>query len=292
MTLLAIRIGLKQIKGIARTELDAIAAARTERPFDSLADFCYRVPIRRLITERLILCGAFDCFCPDRRALLWELDGILTGPLPDATAEGRLPLINGGPEPPSGERPCFPAPTLYEQVQWDIDNLGLCAHTHPVQLFREQLQRYHPTPAAQLSRLPNGRRARVAGVVLCRMRPPTRSGAIVVFITLEDETGLVDTVLFPRVYEKFGKAAFASDLLVIEGRVQKQGKRALTLIAEKVFNPLEGVLPDRIDGKTGVARRQAVIPAGANFAPAPVEREPRGDEDDSFHPRFPDPYAA
>jgi len=282
MTTLAIRLGLKQVKGITRAEAEAIVAARRQRPFASLADFCARAPIRRQIAERLILCGALDGLGRERRALLWELDQLLPQRSPAAEA-ARLDLELENHPAAAIRAPRFPQPTRRELVQWDINTLGLCAHTHPVELFRAALKPYRPLTAARLADLPDGRRVRAAGVVLCRMRPPTRTGTVVVFITLEDETGLVDTVLFPRVYEQYGQAAFASDLLVIEGRLQKQGRRALTLIAEKVFNPLAGLLPDRLDGKTGVARREAVIPPAQDRAAA-------SDEDDPFHPRFPNPY--
>src|SRR5262249_13578032 len=150
--------------------------------------------------------------------------------------------------PPRGHpTPHFPAPSLFELVQWEVATLGFTVRAHPTALFSEQLKGYAPTPAGELADCADGQGVRGAGGVLCRMRPPTKSGAVVVFITLEDATGVVDTVIFPKVYEEYGRAAFASDLLVIEGRVQKQGRRGLSFIAEKVFNPLEGIIPDRID---------------------------------------------
>jgi DNA polymerase III alpha subunit len=131
---------------------------------------------------------------------------------------------------------------------------------HPTVLFREQLAPYRPRPAAALARLPHGARVTTAGTVICRMRPPTKSGVTVVFITLEDETGLIDTVLFPTVYDQYGAAAFASDLLVVEGKLQREGERALTLILEKVINPLEGWVEPAVDGRTGVPRRELAMP--------------------------------
>jgi DNA polymerase III alpha subunit len=113
---------------------------------------------------------------------------------------------------------------------------------------------------AALARLPHGARVTTAGTVICRMRPPTKSGVTVVFITLEDETGLIDTVLFPNVYDQYGAAAFASDLLVVEGKLQREGARSLTLILEKVINPLAGWVEPEIDGRTGVPRRETSVP--------------------------------
>jgi DNA polymerase III alpha subunit len=96
--------------------------------------------------------------------------------------------------------------------------------------------------------------------VVCRMRPPTKSGVTVVFITLEDETGLIDTVLFPAVYDRYGVAAFASNLLVMEGKLQRLGARDLNLIVEAVINPLDGWVEPEIEGRTGTARREVALP--------------------------------
>lgn len=313
----AIRVGLKQVKGMCRADIDSILAARAEAPFTSLEDFCRRTTVPRDVVENLILCGAFDSLNPHRRRLLWTLDAALALRNPPP-GDGQLTLeagvqesgfgVQGSesssssssspsssssavPNPQSAHSNIeLPVPTPAERVRWEVNVLGLCVHTHPTALFRERLAPYGVTPAGDLPGLPDGARVRVAGVVLCRMRPPTKSGAVVVFITLEDETGLVDTVIFSGVYDEYGKAAFASELLVVEGRVQKQGARAITLVAEKVFNPLEEAAPDRIDGRTGFARKEMVVPA-AEYAPPPVTRDYHPGEEDEFHERFVDPYA-
>jgi error-prone DNA polymerase len=310
----AIRVGLKQVKGMSRTDLASIVAARAEGPFASLADFCQRTTVPRDVVENLILCGAFDSLNPHRRELLWELPAALQTRVPPPPENGQLVLTEaegvqafrrsgvqgsggdrgkadpegvprghpqeaegsrqeaeGGQEDaPTPQHPNTPTPqhltpelpelTLAERVQWEIEVLGFCIDTHPTALFRRELEPYELTTAAELSRLPEGTRVRTGGVVLCRMRPPTRSGTVVVFITLEDETGLVDTVIFPRVYEEYGAIAFGADLLVVEGRVQRQGKRGVALIAEKLFHPLAGKTAEAIDGRTGFARREVVMP--------------------------------
>jgi DNA polymerase III alpha subunit len=163
--------------------------------------------------------------------------------------------------------------TLYERVRWEIDTLGLSLTAHPTRLFRAQLAPFRPVPASRLGQQPDGARVATAGIVVCRMRPRTKSGAVVVFITLEDETGLIDTVIFPRVYDLYGKAAFASDLLVIQGRIQRQGKYGATLIATRVINPLEGLVEDRIDGKTGLAKETLDELPAFTFAPEVAEED-------------------
>jgi DNA polymerase III alpha subunit len=160
--------------------------------------------------------------------------------------------------------------SLYEKVRWEIEVLGLSVRAHPTRLFRAQLAPHQPVPACRLREQPDAARVTTAGIVVCRMRPRTKSGAVVVFITLEDETGLIDTVVFPRIYDLYGKAAFASDLLVIAGRLQRHGRYGATLIAERIVNPLEGLVADRIDGKTGLARRTPDPLPPFTFAPEEI----------------------
>jgi DNA-directed DNA polymerase III PolC len=282
-----LRIGLKQVKGMTQADLDSIAAARSEGPFVSLADFCARTTVPRDVVENLILCGAFDSLEPNRRALFWELEAALASRTPAVADEEGQSILDfwerGRPRPlrhagGAGE-PCFGCaadsgggrapgrapskidpPSLFERVRWEVEVLGLSPTVHPTVLFQEQLALYRPRKIAQLSRMPNGARVTTAGTVVCRMRPPTKSGVTVVFITMEDETGLIDTVLFPAAYDRYGAAAFASNLLVVEGKLQRLGARDLSLILEKVINPLEGWVEPEIEGRTGTARRDVALP--------------------------------
>jgi error-prone DNA polymerase len=264
-------------------------AARTEAPFTSLADFCARTTVTRDIVEHLVLCGAFDSLDPNRRALYWQLEDALAARLPVASEEeGQLALAwdnrrgitmetrrHGEASARAGIKepgvPCsghqvirssdhHPLPSLFERVRWEVEVLGLSPTVHPTVLFKEQLAPHRPRPIRELARLKNGMRVRVAGTVVCRMRPPTKSGVTVVFITLEDETGLIDTVLFPTVYDRYGAAAFASNLLVMEGKLQRLGARDLNLIVEAVINPLDGWIEPEIEGRTGTARREVALP--------------------------------
>ena len=102
-----------------------------------------------------------------------------------------------------------------------------------MEFYREKLANARVRSTGELAGLPNNTIVKVAGVVVVCMRPPTRSGTIVVFITLEDEDGLADCVVFPKVYEQYGKVIFNNPALVIEGKVQKMGK-GISIIARKV----------------------------------------------------------
>jgi error-prone DNA polymerase len=241
--------------------LASIAAARARAPFHSLADFCRRTAVSRDVLQRLILCGALDRLQPSRRALLWQMEAALAERPGEEETPEQLALpaeLEDRTERPLALRrlPAGSEATLYERIQWEIEALGMAVEAHPTTLFAPLLAPHAPIPARDLARVPHGRRVTVAGVVICRMRPPTRSGAIVLFITLEDTTGLIDTVIFPNVYDAYGAAAFGSDLLVIEGRLERPGRYGGSLIAERIINPLEGALKARIDGHTGLASRR------------------------------------
>jgi len=116
----------------------------------------------------------------------------------------------------------------------DYEILGLSPLCHPMVFYREKLSKAGVTRTRDIPKLPDGAYVKVAGVVVVCMRPPTRSGTIVVFVTLEDEDGLVDTVIFPKVYEKYGRVIYGNPALIIEGTLQRLGKRGISLVATKV----------------------------------------------------------
>lgn len=93
--------------------------------------------------------------------------------------------------------------------------------------------------SSQLDSLPDGRRVRVAGIVIARQRPPTKSGQTVIFVTLEDEAGLVEVTVFERVYQRWGKVIFASNALVVDGILQKRGRYGVVVLGSsfRAFQP-------------------------------------------------------
>ncbi len=86
---------------------------------------------------------------------------------------------------------------------------------------------------SQLDSLPEGRRVRVGGIVIARQRPPTRSGQTVIFLTLEDETGLLEVTVFNRIYQRWGKVIFSSDALIVEGVLQKRGRYGTVVLGRR-----------------------------------------------------------
>jgi error-prone DNA polymerase len=130
--------------------------------------------------------------------------------------------------------PDVPERTPHERLRMDYEILGLSPMCHPMMFYREKLDRAGVVRSSEIERLPNNAIIRVAGVVVVCMRPPTKSGTIVVFVTLEDEDGLVDAVIFPKVYDKYGRIIFNNPALIIEGRLQRMGRRSISIIATKV----------------------------------------------------------
>ncbi len=228
-----IRIGLMQVKGISESEMGSILEARRQRKFTSLPEFFRRTRVDKPIVENLINCGAFG---PSRRRLLWSLGEILGGRSAKAHIVERTDVqlfgdseLDGG-RPHSPDIPEYP---MHVQVRMDYDILGLSSICHPMVFYRQTLSELGMPQNIRLRDMPNHSAVKIAGVVVVCMRPPTKSGVVVVFITLEDETGLADVVVFPKVYDKYGSVIYNNSGLIIEGRTERSGK-SVSIIAEKI----------------------------------------------------------
>lgn len=236
-----IRVSLSQIKNISEAEVDSILDARSEREFSSFSDFCLRTCCDRPTIENLINCGAFDSFDIRRGKLAWLL-GELAGNKKKLkknaeSADYDIRLIDNLSATDLDEQiallPDVPELTLHEKVQMNYDILGLTPLCHPLAFYREKLTKVRVRRSTELASLPNNTIVRVAGVAVVCMRPPTKSGAVVVFITLEDEYGLADCVVFPKVYDQYGTIIFDNPALIIEGKLQKMGN-GISVIVRKI----------------------------------------------------------
>ncbi len=220
--------------------------------FCSFSDFCLRTRCDRPTVENLINCGAFNSFGIPRAKLLWLLGELIS----HKSAKHKSQITNLKSGVPSSQpltpNPCLldgltatdledqirllpdvPEPSLHERVRTDYEILGLSSICHPMSFYREKLAKARVRSTNEIKTLPNNTIVKVAGVVVVCMRPPTKSGAIVVFITLEDEDGLADCVVFPKVYDKFGGIIFDNPALIIEGRLQRMGK-GISIIAQRI----------------------------------------------------------
>lgn len=216
----AIRVGLRQVRALSRATLDAIMAARGRGPFASLTDFCRRVPpLTAEEAEQLVLAGAFDSFSANRRALLWQL--------PDALRRGREARERQRRwDLSADERRAAADVDDFAPLERDVREyyaLGLTVERHLLHHWRQRLRRRGARPCAEALRLPHGHPVTVAGLCIRPHRPPTKSGRTVVFLTLEDETGLIDVTVFEDVYMRWGTDLFVKPLLLVSGRVEHRG---------------------------------------------------------------------
>ena len=227
-----LRVGLRWVKELRHRSLDAILEARRRRgPFRSLDDLRERTAMHKPELENLIRCGALDSLGATRRQLLWQLDlpavraKSLTGNDGDLFASAASPAS-------LKQLPALREVTLAEKLAWELEVLEFAVSVHPVALLRS----LHPGNRWQRvgdlgERV--GRRVTVAGVVRTAKRTQTRQGQAMKFVTLEDETGLIDAVFFPVAYQRWGAILPHSRYLAVTGRVQGDSG-SLTITAEKV----------------------------------------------------------
>ncbi len=221
---LAIRMGLRYVSGLGEKDGDVIEEAARRRPFQSVDDFARRTGLDERKLSLLAEGGAFEDLGSTRRGALWDLRV--------ATREPELPLELG---PVVEEDPGFQGLSALEVIAWDYAATSHSPRGHPLGPLRETLERQGLPSAKHLNALPNGRRARYAGLVICRQRPGTAAG--VTFMTLEDETGFVNVVLWQRVFEAYALLAKTSSFLGITGRLQVQDD-VTHLVAEELWSPL------------------------------------------------------
>ncbi|MBI5850538.1 MAG: error-prone DNA polymerase [Planctomycetes bacterium] len=223
-----LRMGLCWIKGLGEADLRAILDARAERPFADLSDFVRRTNLEVRKLEALATAGALSGLAASRRDALWELWA--------AAREPREPL----PLVPGGDEPDFAPLDAFETVAWDYRAAGHSTQAHPLESLRESLAGQGLRTADELRALRHGGHARCAGLVICRQRPGTAKG--VVFLTLEDETGFCNVVIWPDVFDRFAAIVKTERLLGVEGKVQMQDG-VVHLVAKSIFVPRVAVLP-------------------------------------------------
>ncbi|HYC71161.1 MAG TPA: error-prone DNA polymerase [Opitutaceae bacterium] len=205
----AIRIGLRYVKGLREAPVQAMVAERKTRPFDSLSDFLRRTQFTAAERRALAATGALNAFAGHRRAALWQVEAAWT-------AEENLFQAAGLAE--DGVAPLAPM-TLPERVQADFRGLELTAGAHPMALVRDRLPGIWR--AADLPLGQDGERIVIGGSVICRQRPGTAKG--VVFVSLEDETGVANAIVYAGLFERRRLVINEEPALRITGRLQNQG---------------------------------------------------------------------
>jgi error-prone DNA polymerase len=222
----ALRMGLRYVKGLSQPEGERIAAAR---PFADLADFSRRTQLPRDALDALAQAGAFESFGGGRRDALWNVRGL--------SRTHKDPLALAHPE----AAPELPGLSPLDTILWDYRTSSHSARGHPLQHLRTQMRAQGLPAASEVPGLGDGKRVRYAGLVICRQRPGTASG--VVFMTLEDESGIVNAIVWPKVYEQYAVLARTSSFLGITGRLQIESG-VVHLIADELWQPrLQGPAP-------------------------------------------------
>ncbi len=235
------RLGLRQINGFSRDACDALVAARPSGGYAGPSDLARRARLDRGSLDVLARADAFAACGLERRPALWQAG------LRDETA---LPLFAC--LTPADAQVKLPSMTLGEAVVEDYANLRLSLKAHPMALLRRHFP--EETPCADLVRTKDGARISLAGIVLLRQRPGTAKGTI--FVTLEDEGGVANLIVWPKVFEAYRPVVMGARLMRIEGQVQRQGE-VIHIVARKLADrsALIGTLVDGSARAQGASSR-------------------------------------
>jgi error-prone DNA polymerase len=220
----ALRLGMRQIKGFGQGAAEAVMKARKEGPFQGVADLVRRAGLKKNEIEALAEAGALEVLVPSRREALWRARAPREGGLFE-----KLPLE---PEEDVGLPKMRPA----EQLVLDYGRVGLSLKDHPLRHLRAELSAQGAITAAALREKRHGERVLIAGMVLGRQRPATASG--VTFVSLEDETGVMNVVVQKKLFEERYAAARYAKILGVRGRVERKGE-VIHVLAEDL---------ERLDG--------------------------------------------
>ncbi|MFJ4207522.1 DNA polymerase III subunit alpha [Paenarthrobacter sp. NPDC089675] len=237
---LGIRLSLNGIYGLSGAELKRIVAGQ---PFDSLADLRARARVSKPNIKRLAQLGAFDRLHQDsggkanRADLVQHLQAMQNSPARKAVdvVDGQLSLPIGDVEL-RNLAPNLPEPTRVETVRAELDLMAMDVSEHLMESHRPLLDSLGVTTADKLLGLRNGTEVLVAGVRVATQTPPMRGGRRVVFISIDDGTGCVDSVFFHEAQEESGSLLFGTRLLLIRGTTRRTGPKGISLSASKAWD--------------------------------------------------------
>ncbi len=209
---LGLRLGFRLLRGFSEEYARQIESARGRERFRSLEEFARRTLLGRSTLQLLSRADAFASLKLDRRDAYWK----------SLPSRENLPLFDDPHLPvDEAESPELPEMTAQDEVVEDYSSAGLTLRKHPVSFLREQLTLLKAVTAEQLSELSPDRRVKVAGLVLMRQRPSTAAG--ITFVTLEDETGIANLVVYPSVWQHFRQTARFASVILATGRLQREG---------------------------------------------------------------------
>ncbi|MDP2264408.1 MAG: error-prone DNA polymerase [Hydrogenophaga sp.] len=206
----AVRLGLRMVSGLSREAAGRIVAARRDRAFTDTDDLARRAALDRGELKQLAAADALMSLSGHRRQQVWDAAALKVPPalLREAPVE-------------EAEEPALPEAPEGEAIVWDYASLGLSLRRHPLALLRPLLTQRRLQTAAELKDAPNGRLVRYCGIVTLRQQPDTAGG--VVFVSLEDETGVVQVIVWRSLRERQRRELLASRLLAVHGVWQREG---------------------------------------------------------------------
>ena len=206
----ALRLGLRLVKGLSEAGAKRLLTARAERSFLSVAELVHRARLNVRDRQALASADALRSLASSRHQARWQVLGV----------EAPLPVLGNVHIPEA--IPLLRRPTEGEEVVRDYASLGLTLRSHPLALLRGELKRLGLMTALEVHALPHGSPVRTGGLVIARQRPGTASG--VVFITLEDETGHINLIVWNRFVERARRVLLGARLLGVRGEVQREGE--------------------------------------------------------------------
>jgi error-prone DNA polymerase len=273
----AVRLGFRQVRGLANLHGAAIVAARGPAPFESVDEVWRRARVPRAAIERLAEADAFACIAQDRRQGLWKVKGLGEAPLPlFAAADEREGKFSAeGQEAQVNLRPM----TEGREVVEDYRSLQLSLRAHPLSFLRSQLRAMNIVRCADLRSIRDGRNVEVAGVILVRQRPGSAKG--VLFVTIEDESGVAQGILWPSKFEIYRRQVMSASMIAMRGKLQKEGE-VIHIICDRIIDHDEmlrsvgrtefSVAPGRGDGAShggGPDPRDPAFPSGRTLSSPP-----------------------
>jgi error-prone DNA polymerase len=263
----AVRLGLRVVGGLPRAAAARLLRSRDE-PFADAADLHRRAGLPAATVRRLAEADAMRSMGLDRRQALWDAKRLRDAP--------GLPLFRAGDEEGAEPAVALPVMPLCEQVVADYQTLRLSLKAHPMAFLRRSMAAQGFVTAESLAGTPQWGRVRLAGLVLSRQRPGSAKG--VCFITLEDETGVANLVVWPKAMEAYRRVVMQARLLVIHGTVQREAE-IVHVVAE--------ALEDRSDALGRLAPESLVPPLShADEVVRPVQGSVRSPQPPEHgHPR-------
>jgi error-prone DNA polymerase len=219
---LALRMGLRMVRGFKQEDADRIGSARSEASFSDVSDLCERAMLDSRARTLLADAGGLRGLAGHRHRARWAAAGV----------EAQRPLL-GAATQPRERQVALPLPTVGQDLHADYATLGTTLGRHPLSLLRRQLEVRRCRSSRELPTIASGRSIRAAGLVVGRQRPQTASG--VTFVTLEDEHGMINVVVWRQVAERQRRAFLESRLMMVEGTLEA-GNGVRHLIAKRLHD--------------------------------------------------------